>query len=37
MKIALVAQYSTPVDDAAAGGDDARVIEMSRKIGRAHV
>jgi D-inositol-3-phosphate glycosyltransferase len=38
MKIALVAQYSTPVaTDAATAGDDARLVEMSKSLaGEGH-
>ena len=39
MKIALVAQYSTPVPaaDATTAGDDARLVEMSRSLaGEGH-
>ena len=40
MKIALVAQYSTPVpgaDGTAAAGDDARLVEMSKSLaGEGH-
>jgi D-inositol-3-phosphate glycosyltransferase len=37
MKIALVAQYSTPVPGTVTAGDDARVVEMSKSLaGEGH-
>ena len=37
MKIALVAQHSTPVPDATDAGDDARLVEMSKSLaGEGH-